>query len=167
MPAKPSTLSGTSFLEEVAEAVLSEPMPQECAVVLPSHRAKAVFFRACARVAKKACRLPQVFTLSGFVVNGEDSEIADSLETLAVLYSLQNKSGEGSEGFDSFLSWGPVALADFNAIDLSNLDAQKVFKNLEDIKGVEEWSFGEEEEQWKGQDTMKRPTRRHAGARKT
>ena len=148
MPAKPSTLSGTSFLEEVAEAVLAEPRPQECAVVLPSHRAKAAFFRACARMVKKACRLPQAFTLSGFVINGEESEIADSLETLAVLYSLQMKGGEGSEGFDSFLSWGPVALADFNAIDLSNLDAQTVFKNLEDIKGIEEWSFTEDEEKW-------------------
>ena len=86
---KPSTISKTSFLEEVALAVLSEKSPEKCAVVLPSFRARAAFYRACSRVAKKTSRLPQAYTLSGFVVKEEERKIIDPLETLAVLYEVQ------------------------------------------------------------------------------
>ena len=142
---QPSTLSSTSFLEEVAYAVLAEDRPELCAVVLPSFRARAAFYRACARVAKRTTRLPQAFTLSGFVVAEEKLSIVDQLEALAVLYDVQHSEDGGHKGFENFLSWGPVALADFNAVDMSCLDAVSVFKNLKDIKDIEEWSFGEEE----------------------
>lgn len=142
---KPSTLGKTAFLEEVAEAVLSEKYPEKCAVVLPSFRARAAFYRACSRVAKKTSRLPQAFTLSGFVVKDEKRKIIDPLETLAVLYEVQLKSKDCTTEFNNFLGWGPVALADFNEIDLKCLDAQKVFKNLKDIKDIEDWSFAKDE----------------------
>ena len=142
---KPSTLSSTSFLEEVASAVLAEDRPELCAVVLPSFRARAAFYRACSRVATKATRMPQAFTLSGFVVADEKLTIVDQLEALAVLYDVQLSEEQGHKGFENFLSWGPVALADFNAVDMSCKDAVRVFKNLKDIKDIEDWSFGEED----------------------
>ena len=141
---KPSTLSNTSFLEEVAGIVLSEDKPEDCAVIVPSFRARAAFFRACSRVAKKATRLPKVFTLSGFVVEREEKQIIDKLEALTFLYGVQLNSEGGHKGFDNFLSWGSVALDDFNEIDLSCLDAKSVFKNLKDIKDIEEWSFAQD-----------------------
>ncbi|MBM71273.1 MAG: hypothetical protein CL847_00620 [Crocinitomicaceae bacterium] len=142
---KPSTLSNTSFLEEVARVVLSEERPEDCAVVLPSYRARAAFYRACSRVTTKATRLPKAFTLSGFVVDKETRHIADELESLAVLYGVQLKNEGGHSGFESFLNWGAVALADFNAVDMCCLDAKSVFKNLKDIKDIEEWSFTKED----------------------
>ena len=51
---KPSTLSNTSFLEEVARVDLSEERPEHCAVVLPSYRARAAFYRASTIVATNA-----------------------------------------------------------------------------------------------------------------
>ena len=70
-----------------------------------------------------------------FVINGEEeSEIADSLETLAVLYSLQMKGGEGSEGFDSFLSWGPVALADLMLLISAILTLKRCLRILRILK---------------------------------
>ena len=142
---KPSTLSSTSFLEEVASTVLAEDRPELCAVVLPSFRARAAFYRACSRVATKATRMPQAFTLSGFVVADEKLTIVDQLEALAVLYDVQLSEKDGHKGFENFLSWGPVALADFNAVDMSCKDAVSVFKNLKDIKDIEDWSFGEDD----------------------
>ena len=142
---KPSTLSKTAFLEEVAEAVLSEKYPEKCAVVLPSFRARAAFYRACSRVANKTTRLPQAFTLSGFVVKDEERKIVDPLEALAVLYEVQLKSKDRTTEFNNFLGWGPVALTDFNDVNLKCLDAQKVFKNLKDIKDIEDWSFTKDE----------------------
>ena len=143
--AKPSTLSKTAFLEEIAEVVLSEKSPEKCAVVLPSFRARAAFYRACSRVAKKTSRLPQAYTLSGFVVKDEERKIIDPLETLAVLFEVQLKSKDRTVEFNHFLGWGPVALADFNEVDLKCLDAPKVFKNLKDIKDIEDWSFAKDD----------------------
>ena len=75
----------------------------------------------------------------------ETRHIADQLESLAVLYGVQLKSEGGHSGFESFLNWGAVALADFNAVDMCCLDAKSVFKNLKDIKDIEEWSFAKKD----------------------
>ena len=90
-------------------------------------------------------RLPRAFTLSGFVVSGEEAEVADSLESLATLYEVQLEIEGGQDGFEGFMNWGGVALQDFAGVDLNMLDAKSVFKNLKDIKDIEEWSFDSEE----------------------
>ena len=47
--------------------------------------------------------------------------------------------------FDEFFTWGTILLSDFNEIDRYLLDADQVFRNLADIKEIENWSFGEQE----------------------
>jgi ATP-dependent helicase/nuclease subunit B len=135
------TLTGTSFIDEIVAKVLSHDAPLECAVVLPSFRAVASFKRAYARQASLPCRLPQVMTLGGFTVDETELLVADNLEVLATLYGVQLNQEGGHTGFDSFLAWGPVALEDFNSVDLNALNAAQVFKNLKDIKDIEDWSF--------------------------
>ena len=140
------TLSKTSFLDEVAAAVMKETQPEMCAVVLPSYRAVQAFKRAYARIHVGPCRLPTVMTLGAFMEGESDAslQIADTLEVLATLFSVQLNEKGGREGFDRYLSWGAVALADFHSIDHYELNATSVFKNLKDIKDIEDWSFGED-----------------------
>jgi len=125
---------------------MTEHYPEKCAVVLPSFRAAEAFKRAYARLHVGPCRLPEVMTLGAFMEGRGDAEyqIADPLEVLATLFAVQLKEEGGREGFDRYLNWGPVALADFHAVDHYELDAAQVFKNLKDIKDIEDWSFGEE-----------------------
>ena len=80
-------------------------------------------------------------TLGAFMEGDEDFNLAENLEVLARLYAVQINLPEGRDGFTSFLNWAPVALADFHAIDHHLKDALAVFKNLRDIKEIEEWSF--------------------------
>lgn len=140
------TLTNTSFLDEVASAVMKEKQPEICAVILPSYRAVQAFKRVYAKIHVGPCRLPAVMTLGAFMEGSDDSslQIADQLEVLATLFSVQLKEKGGREGFDRYLSWGPVALADFHSIDHYQLNAASVFKNLKDIKDIEDWSFGED-----------------------
>jgi RecB family exonuclease len=142
-PKKP-TLSGQSFLDDVVAKVLSHKTPHKCAVVLPSFRAVATFKRAYARQAELPCRLPQVMTVGGFTVDETECRVADNLEVLATLYGVQMNKEGGHTGFDSFLAWGPVALQDFHSVDQNDLNAKSVFKNLKDIKDIEEWSFSDD-----------------------
>lgn len=145
-PKNSTTLSSTSFLDEVAQHILREEKPSECAVLLPSYRAIGAFRRAYARLATPPCRLPHLFTLSGFIDSESDTVVADEMEVLATFYASELESEGGKEGFDRFLSWAPVALKDFHAIDSHSLNPEQVFKNLEMIKDIEDWSFAPDKE---------------------
>ena len=135
------TLSGASFLEDLAHTVLENKNKGTCAVVLPSFRAVATFKRIFSKLAHEACRMPKVMTLGAFMEGHGEFQIADNLEVLARLYQVQLKSSDDGKDFSLFLNWGSVALADFHQIDHHMLDAIQVFKNLRDIKEIEEWSF--------------------------
>jgi RecB family exonuclease len=135
------TLSFPTFLEDVANIVYQGENPDKCAVVLPSFRAVNAFKRTFAKVVGKPSRMPKVMTLGAFMEGDEDFYLAENLEVLARLYAVQINLPEGRDGFTSFLNWAPVALADFHAIDHHLKDALSVFKNLRDIKEIEEWSF--------------------------
>jgi ATP-dependent helicase/nuclease subunit B len=135
------TLSETSFLEELALAVLNSKKMGECAVVLPSFRAVTAFKRVFTTKATKACRMPHVMTLGAFMEGNGEFQIADNLEILARLYQVQLNHTKEKKDFSLFLNWGSVALADFHQIDHHMKDANQVFKNLRDIKEIEEWSF--------------------------
>lgn len=145
------TLNGPSFLDELAKFVCEQEKPENCAVVLPSFRAVETFKRSFARAVGKPSRIPFVMTLGAFMEGEEDFVLAENLEVLARLYAVQLDLPQGREGFHSFLNWGPIALADFHSIDQHLLDANKVFKNLKDIKDIEEWSFDSKKELTKDQ----------------
>ena len=135
------TLGSQTFLEDVANILCQHESPEKCAVVLPSFRAVNAFKRAFAKVVGQPCRMPKVMTLGAFMEGDEAFSMAENLEVLARLYAVQVDLPEGRDGFSSFLNWGPVALSDFHAIDHHLKDALAVFKNLRDIKEIEEWSF--------------------------
>tara|TARA_B100000767_G_scaffold136647_1_gene129419 strand:+ start:1425 stop:4205 length:2781 start_codon:yes stop_codon:yes gene_type:complete len=135
------TLGSQTFLEDVANILCQHESPEKCAVVLPSFRAVNAFKRAFAKVVGKPCRMPKVMTLGAFMEGDKAFSMAENLEVLARLYAVQVNLPEGRDGFSSFLNWGPIALSDFHAIDHHLKDALAVFKNLRDIKEIEEWSF--------------------------
>ena len=97
--------------------------------------------------------LPQVKTLSDVLRDSTGLSSLDPLAAQAELFSCWRTLQEGSDSpqqtadsrtFQSFMPWGRIALRDFNEIDQHLLDASKVFQNLCDIEGIEEWSFADE-----------------------
>ena len=144
-----------SFLDELVQHILREESPSECAVLLPSYRAIGAFRRTYAKHATPPCRLPHLFTLSGFIDQQSVTVVADELETLATFYATELDSEGGKEGFDRFLGWATIALKDFHAIDAHALNPKQVFKNLEMIKDIEDWSFAPEKELTQDQKNFK------------
>jgi ATP-dependent helicase/nuclease subunit B len=135
------TLSKISFLEELAVDVLENEHMGDCAVLLPSFRTVTTFKRILTQKVLKACRMPHVMTLGAFMEGDGEFQAADNLEILARLYQVQVNSNKAIKDFRLFLNWGSVAIADFHQIDHHMKDANQVFKNLRDIKEIEEWSF--------------------------
>ena len=88
-------------------------------------------------------RLPQFYALSGFIEASSPWTAADPLEVLVRLHRVVGTS-EDALPFDRFVPWAKVVLDDFAAVDHELADVGKVFQNLADIQGIEDWSFGEE-----------------------
>ena len=142
-----STLTGTSFLDEVLERIVSHPLCESgslhrLAVVLPSHRAKSKLRKALVDRIQGPVRLPRFFALSGFVESSSPWIAADPLEILARFYLLVHEE-QPELTFDRFVPWATVVLNDFAAVDHELADVDHVFQNLADIQGIEDWSFGE------------------------
>ena len=113
------------------------------AVVLPSHRAMSKLRRGLMNRLTGPARLPQFYALSGFIEASSPWTAADPLEVLVRLHRVVGTS-EDALPFDRFVPWAKVVLDDFAAVDHELADVGKVFQNLADIQGIEDWSFGEE-----------------------
>lgn len=75
--------------------------------------------------------------------------ILDRIELLFHLYDVYKKVSGSDESFDSFMFWGEMILSDFNDTDKYLVDAKLLFKNLKDIREIEEEFEGLEPEQVK------------------
>ena len=142
------TLSGTSFLDEVVDAILAHPLSQErrldrLAVVVPSHRAMTRLREAVMARQEAPCRLPKFYALSGFIEASSSWTAADPLEVLARFFQLVQEEQPGLT-FDRFVPWATVVLNDFAAVDHAEENVEVAFQNLADIQGIEDWSFGEQ-----------------------
>ena len=101
---------------------------------------------------KEGVWLPQVKTLSDVLRESTGMSTLDPLAAQAELFScwralrIHEDDGKSADprSFQSFMPWGRIALRDFNEIDQHLLDAPKVFQNLCDIEGIEDWSFADE-----------------------
>ena len=144
---QPSPHSST-FLDEVLEVLCDHPLYHarkldRLAVVLPSHRAMSRLRTALIARLNEPARLPKFCVLSGFIEDLSPWKTAEPLEVIARLFGMLKEEGEEVD-FDRFVPWATVVLSDFSAVDHELKDVDEVFRNLADIQGIEDWSFGEE-----------------------
>ena len=141
------TLLEPTFLDEVLEAILAHPLCGEgglhrLAVVVPSHRVMTKLRQALKMRLSAPVRFPKFHALSGFVEESSPFTAADPLEVMARFYQLVHAE-QPDLTFDRFVPWASVVIADFAAVDHELAEVEKVFQNLADIQGIEDWSFGE------------------------
>ncbi|MEC8360779.1 MAG: hypothetical protein VX002_00640, partial [Bacteroidota bacterium] len=108
-PRPKKTLQGTSFLDEVVDAILAHPLRDaqklhRLAVVLPSHRAMSRIRKALHERLDAPVRLPKFYALSGFVEDSSPWTAADPLEVLARFYHLVH-ADQPELSFDRFVPW--------------------------------------------------------------
>ncbi len=143
-----------NFISKIAHFIHSNQIDlRHLTIVLPSERAKKYLTSALFDVYQKPLISPKMITMDKWIKSYSPETVIDKTRALIRLYEIHQKevfktsSGETSysdESFDEFIKWGEILLADFNEIDRYLLDAKQVFKNLTDIKEIENWSFGEE-----------------------
>jgi len=136
------------FVNQIAQYIQEQNLPMEhLTIVLPSERVKKYLSSALFQEYGKPILAPTMITMNQWVKSYSEHVVIDNTRALIELFEIQLESAttEEDRSFDEFMSWGNTLLADFNEIDRYLLDAKQIFRNLADIKEIENWSFGDAE----------------------
>ncbi len=132
------------FLHKVSDFIFSsygEKIDDLC-VVLPNRRAGLFLKQHFSDHSKQPLWAPAIFSIEDFIWDLSGLKKADAAEQLYIFYAVYKASEkEKAEPFELFCKWAPTLLADFNETDAYLADTEKLFGNLSDIKGIEEWSL--------------------------
>ncbi|MFK7786176.1 MAG: PD-(D/E)XK nuclease family protein, partial [Crocinitomicaceae bacterium] len=136
------------FVDQIARYIHSNQLELEhLTIVLPSERLKKYIASSLYKEYGHAIIAPKMITIDQWVKGYSPETVIDQTRALLRLFEIQLKNAKTIEdaSFDEFFTWGTILLSDFNEIDRYLLDADQVFRNLADIKEIENWSFGEQE----------------------
>jgi hypothetical protein len=136
------------FVQYIAQYIDEQNLDSKhLTIVLPSERMRKYLSAALVERAGKPILAPEMITMDHWIRRHSERSIIDNTRALLQLFQIQleQATSEEDRSFEDFLNWGTILLSDFNEIDRYLLDAKQVFRNLADIKEIENWSFGEEE----------------------
>jgi ATP-dependent helicase/nuclease subunit B len=113
-------------------------------IVLPSKRGAVFLKDHFKKVFTKTTWLPDIQSAEEFIEELSGLKQADEIDLIAFLYEsyLACFTGE-KEPFDKFSKWGHLMIQDFNEIDRYLVDSKQIYKNLYDIKEIENWSLND------------------------
>jgi ATP-dependent helicase/nuclease subunit B len=127
------------FLQEVAADLMAQfgDRLQHCAIVFNNKRPAAYLQKHLADIIKKPFFSPSFFTVQEFFAKSTNYRIADFYIQFFTLHKIYNRllREEGMEAIsgNKFFPLAKVMLADFSQIDIDLVDADKIYRDLEDI----------------------------------
>ncbi|WP_231460419.1 PD-(D/E)XK nuclease family protein [Pedobacter sp. Leaf132] len=130
------------FLQEVAEDLVSRFGNQlaNCAIVFNNKRPAAYLQKHFADIIKKPFFSPSFFTIQEFFACSTNYKIADFYLQFFTLHKIYNQLlvEEKLETISShkFFPLAKIILSDFNQIDADLVDAEKLYRDLEDISVI-------------------------------
>lgn len=137
------------FVDKVAHYLISSEIPlQQWVIVLPSERATSYLQKALYEQIGKSFFAPNILTINRWLGSLSQKTILDQMRLLILLYDIHLQYPDKSidTSFDEFLNWGNTLLSDFDELERYMVDSKLLFRNLRDIKEIENWSFGEDKE---------------------
>ena len=132
-----------TFLQEVAQDLYTHcgDSLHRYRLMFPSRRAQLFFFEALSELTDKPVWQPQTTTIDEWMCRIAGLEIGDRLRLLTELYKVYRayhlQRNEHCDEFDKFYTWGGVLLTDFDMVDKYRIDAEQLFRNIEDLKELE------------------------------
>ncbi len=126
------------FLQSVAETFYIQCDNTLCrhTFVFPNRRAGVFFQKYLADFADKPIFSPRIITIQELFESLSEYKTADSIEMLVMLYKHYVRLSKSNETFDEFLFWGEMLLSDFSEVDKHLVDAQVIFKNIDNLKSL-------------------------------
>ena len=128
----------TSFLQELAQRLLNRHSNDlsHLVVMFPSLRARTFFNDAISNIVDTPVWQPSWSSIDEVMERGSKLKRGERIRLISELYSIYVKY-HPSETFDKFYFWGDMLISDFDMIDKYLIDADRLLRNIEDIKEIE------------------------------
>ena len=128
------------FLQEVARDVYKKYRDglSDICLVFPNIRAGLFFKRYLAGELKHPVWSPEILSISDLMEHFSGLQKADQLSLIFMLHQVFKKERKSYEPFDEFYHWGEMLLHDFDDIDKYLVDPRDVFRNLAQLKSLED-----------------------------
>lgn len=139
-----------TFLKIVAKDLYSKlgNNLSNIAVVFPNKRASIFFNEYLAQEAKQPIWSPVYFTISELFKNLSTLKAGDPIKLVCELYKIFCQETQSKDSLDEFYFWGELLINDFDDIDKNQVDADKLFSNLQNLKNIlDEPDFLDEEQE--------------------
>ncbi len=139
------------FLKDIASKIYSEH-PNDLAdvtIIIPNKRASVYLQKYFSHHIKKPFFAPKISTINEWIDEETNEQIISQTELLFIFYDIyvevekkinQTKE-EDIETFDSFIKWGKLIISDFDEIDRYLIDPKAIFRDLRNIKDIDEWEL--------------------------
>lgn len=133
-----------SFLGQVADALYKrfESNLSQCCLVFPGRRAGLFFMHELAQRVNAPIWQPNALGMSQVVEILSGAQASDTLSLLAELYNTYVAVVKTDTTFDAFYDLGNLLLRDFDTIDKYLVDPHQLFRNIKELKDIEQdYSF--------------------------
>ncbi len=139
----------TFFLEDIAAYLYEKNQGdfRNTVIVFPNRRAQLFFNDHLSHLIKKPLWAPDYYTISDFVRKLSGLQSADQLTLLFRLFRIYKEVTGSNETFDSFYYYCEMILSDFDDIDKYLVDASAIFRNIADLKSLEDYQSSLDEAQ--------------------
>jgi len=137
------------FLEHIAKHLYSEHgnhLNKHC-LVFPNRRAGLFFLKNLSAVIRQPVWTPAIMTINDLFRSLSGLKCAGNEILLFELYKVYRTVKKSSESFDDFYFWGDMLLDDFDDVDKYLVDASRLFRNVRDIKEIDQQFGGLTEDQ--------------------
>jgi len=133
-----------TFLGEVCQKIYDAHQSEldEIVIIIPNRRASVYIHKHLSNHFNTPFFAPKITTINEWVDENTEEEIISQTGLLFFLYDIYLEvDKEEAEDFDSFLKWGKIILSDFDEIDRYNVSTKEIFRDLRNIKDIDNWSF--------------------------
>ncbi|MFV0505681.1 MAG: PD-(D/E)XK nuclease family protein [Bacteroidales bacterium] len=128
-----------TFLYSVAEYIntITAQSFQDLTIILPNRRSCAFFKSYLNSFVNKVVISPQVIPIDQWIKNKSQLNQTDKFTAVHKLFVIYQELTKSNESFDTFYPWGETLFSDFNEIDAYLLKADDLFKNISELKAID------------------------------
>jgi CRISPR/Cas system-associated exonuclease Cas4 (RecB family) len=127
------------FLRQVANYLYQNHRSElsDFCLVFPGRRAGVFFTAYLNELVETSMLSPEIITISELISSTSGLQQADQVALVLKLQEVYSKVTGHQEPLDEFFFWGEILLSDFDDIDKYLLNADDLFRNISDLKDLE------------------------------
>lgn len=127
------------FLKQVANYLYKNHLSElsEFCLVFPGRRAGVFFTAYLNELIERPMLSPEIITINELISSLTGLQQADQVSLVLKLQEVYSQETGHQEPLDEFFFWGEILLADFDDIDKYLLNSDDLFRNISDLKELE------------------------------